>query len=242
MNFKDKVAVVTGASSGIGEACAKKLLDLGAKVAGFDIKPGKITHESFKSYVVDVADDNSVKAAVDEVDSSFGRIDELVNCAGVSSNYKPFYDMTIDEWEKVISVNLRGTFLCSKYASQKMMKNKKGKIVNISCIRSRVFGPNMADYSASKGGVVALTSAMALDLAPFNIQVNSVAPGATLTGITKKRFSNPEVRTTYEKLIPLGRIAQPDDIAEVVIFLISDSSNYITGETIFVDGGYTKSK
>ena len=242
MNFKDKVVVVTGASSGIGEACAKKLLDLGAKVAGFDIKPGKISHESFKSYVVDVADDNSVKAAVDEVDSSFGRIDALVNCAGISSSYKPFYDMTMNEWEKVISVNLKGTFLCSKYVSRKMMKNKKGKIVNISCIRSRVFGPNMADYSASKGGVVALTSAMALDLAPFNIQVNSVAPGATLTGITKKRFSNPEVRTTYEKLIPLGRIAQPDDIAEVVIFLISDSSNYITGETIFVDGGYTKSK
>jgi len=242
MNFKDKVVVVTGASSGIGESCAKKLLDLGAKVAGFDIKPGKITHESFKSYVVDVADDNSVKAAVDEVDSSFGRIDALVNCAGISSSYKPFYDMTMNEWEKVISVNLKGTFLCSKYVSRKMMKNKKGKIVNISCIRSRVFGPNMADYSASKGGVVALTSAMALDLAPFNIQVNSVAPGATITGITEKRFSNPEVRTTYEKLIPLGRIAQPDDIAEVVIFLISDSSNYITGETIFVDGGYTKSK
>lgn len=242
MNFKDKVVVVTGASSGIGEACAKKLLDLGAKVAGFDIKPGKISHESFKSYVVDVADDNSVKAAVDEVDSSFGRIDALVNCAGISSSYKPFYDMTMNEWEKVISVNLKGTFLCSKYVSRKMMKNKKGKIVNISCIRSRVFGPNMADYSASKGGVVALTSAMALDLAPFNIQVNSVAPGATITGITEKRFSNPEVRTTYEKLIPLGRIAQPDDIAEVVIFLISDSSNYITGETIFVDGGYTKSK
>ena len=242
MNFKDKTVVVTGASSGIGESCAKKLLDLGSKIAGFDIKPGKIIHERFKTYIVDVSNENSVKAAVDEVEGSFGKIDALINCAGISSSYKPFYDMTVDEWEKVISVNLKGTFLCSKYVSQKMMKNKKGKIVNISCIRSRVFGPNMADYSASKGGVVALTSAMALDLAPFNIQVNSVAPGATITGITEKRFSNPEVRTTYEKLIPLGRIAQPDDIAEVVIFLISDATNYVTGETVFVDGGYSISK
>lgn len=242
MNFKDKTVVVTGASSGIGDSCAKKLLDLGSKIAGFDVKPGKIIHERFKTYIVDVSDENSVKAAVDEVEGSFGKIDALINCAGISSSYKPFYDIIVDEWEKVISVNLKGTFLCSKYVSQKMMKNKKGKIVNISCIRSRVFGPNMADYSASKGGVVALTSAMALDLAPFNIQVNSVAPGATITGITEKRFSNPEVRTTYEKLIPLGRIAQPDDIAEVVIFLISDSSNYLTGETVFVDGGYSISK
>ena len=242
MNFKDNVVVVTGASSGIGESCAKKLLELGAKVAGFDVKLSRVTHKNFKPYLVDVVDDDGTKAAVDDVGESFGRIDALVNCAGISSNYKPFYDMSVDEWERVISVNLRGTFLCSKYVSQKMMKNKKGKIVNTSCIRSRIFGPNMADYSASKGGVVALTSAMALDLAPFNIQVNSVAPGATFTGITEERFSNAEVRTKYEKSIPLGRIAKPENIADAILFLLSETSDYITGETIVVDGGYSISK
>jgi len=242
MNFKDKIVIVTGASSGIGEACAKRLLDLDAKVAGFDVKTGRITHKNFKPYLVDVVDDDGTKAAVDDVEKNFGRIDALVNCAGISSNYKPFYDMSVDEWDKVISINLRGTFLCSKYVSQKMMKNKKGKIVNISCIRSRIFGPNNADYSASKGGVVALTSAMALDLAPFNIQVNSVAPGATFTGITEERFRNAEFRAKYEKSIPLGRIAKPEDIADAILFLLGESSNYITGETIVVDGGYSISK
>lgn len=242
MDFKDKVIVVTGASSGIGESCVKRLLDTNAKVAGFDIRSGKITNENYKHYIVDVRDEKSIKAAVDAIDSSFGKINALLNCAGIFSSSKPFYEITVEEWEKVVSINLSGTFLCSKYVSRKMIENKKGKIVNISCIRSRIFRPNMADYSASKGGVVALTSAMALDLAPFNIQVNSVAPGFTFTGMTEKEFCNQEIRSKSEKIIPLGRIANPDDIADVVLFLLSDSSNYITGETVFVDGGFKISK
>jgi len=242
MDFEGKIVIVTGAASGIGESCARKLLDLNATVAGFDRKPCKIVAQRFKACLVDVTNGEAVRAAVDELGKDFNKIDGLVNCAGVTSNAKPFYEMSIEEFETVVSINLTGTFLCSKYVSKKMIEKKKGKIVNISCIRSRIFGPNSADYSASKGGVVALTSAMAVDLAPFNIKVNSVAPGATLTGITQERFSASEIRAMYEKTIPLGRIAQPGDIANVVLFLLSESANYVTGETIFVDGGYSISK
>jgi len=242
MDFEDKIVIVTGAASGIGESCARKLLDLNATVVGLDRKPCKIVAQKFKTYLVDVTDGEAVRAAVDEVEKDFSKIDGLVNCAGVTSNAKPFYEMSIEEFETVVSINLTGTFLCSKYVSRRMMEKKKGKIVNISCIRSRIFGPNSADYSASKGGVVALTSAMAIDLAPFKIQVNSVAPGATLTGMTQDRFSAPEIRAMYEKTIPLGRIAEPDDIAKIVLFLLSEPANYVTGETIFVDGGYSISK
>ena len=238
MDIRDCVSVVTGASSGIGEACAKKLLDGGAWVAGFDVNPSRISNENFRPFAVDVTDEEGVKAAVEDIEKSAGRIDALVNCAGVSSSYKPFYEMSKGEWERVISVNLTGTFLCSKHVSRVMIKNKTGRIVNISCIRSRIFSPGMSDYSASKGGVTALTSAMALDLAPFNVRVNSVAPGATLTGMTEKRFSNPEVRRAFEERIPLGRIAQPEDIANVVLFLLSDASDHVTGQTLSVDGGY----
>ncbi len=242
MNFKANVVLVTGASSGIGESCVNKLLGLNAIVAGFDKNQSRITAQNYKHYMVDVRDEKVINDSIVSVESSFGVIDALINCAGIFSSSKPFYEMDIKEWEKVISTNLTGTFLCSKYVSSKMIRNKKGKIVNISCIRSRIFRPNMADYAASKGGVVALTSAMALDLAPYNIQVNSVAPGFTFTGMTDKAFSDSKIRKESEEIIPLGRIAKPDDIADVVLFLLSESSNYITGETIFVDGGFKISK
>lgn len=242
MNFENKIIIVTGAASGIGESCVQKLLDLNASVIGFDRISCKISAEKFKAYQVDVTNDEALRDAVNQVEKDFKKIDGLVNCAGVTSHAKPFYDMHVEEFEAVISTNLIGTFLCSKYVASKMIQKKKGKIVNISCIRSRIFGPNSADYCASKGGVAALTSAMAIDLAPFNIQVNAAAPGATVTGITQERFNVPEIRLMYEKAIPLGRIAQPQDIAGTVLFLLSEAADYITGETIFVDGGYSISK
>ena len=231
--------MVTGAASGIGESCARKLLHLNATVAGLDKKPCKIVAPKFKAYVLDVADGEAVSASVDEVARNFGGIDGLVNCAAVTSNAEPFYEMSVEQFETVVSVNLTGTFLCSKYVSRKMITKRRGKIVNIGSVRSRVFGSGSADYSASKGAIEALTSAMAIDLAPFNIQVNSVAPGPTVTGMTREHFSTPEVRARCEKTIPLGRIAEPKDIAEIVLFLLSESADYLTGGTIFVDGGYS---
>jgi NAD(P)-dependent dehydrogenase (short-subunit alcohol dehydrogenase family) len=242
MDFKGKVVIVTGSSSGIGEGCARKLLDLGARVAGFDVNPARISHPVFKSYAVDVADDPAVRAAVDEVERAFGPVDGLVTCAGITAIGKPFYELSVQEWGKVIATNLTGTFLCAKYVAKAMVTRKSGAIVTISCVRSRTFGPNMADYSASKGGVVALTSAMAVELAPFGIRVNSVAPGVTETRITEKALKDPEMRRNYEKGIPLGRVAQPGDIADAAAFLLSDEARYVTGQTLFVDGGYSLAK
>ncbi|GAK61245.1 short-chain dehydrogenase/reductase SDR [Candidatus Vecturithrix granuli] len=242
MNFEKKVIIVTGVSSGIGEGCAKKLLACNAHVIGFDLRPGKLTEKNYQHYLVDVRDAAQVSAIVDEVAAHFDKIDGLVNCAGIFSCSKPFYEMTVEEWNKVISINLTGTFLCTRFVTPHMITQRQGKIVNISCIRSQIFRPGMADYSASKGGVVALTSAMALDLAPFNIQVNSVGPGFTFTGMTAAEFCRPEVKASSEQLIPLGRIAEPSDIADTILFLLSDLSNYITGQTIFTDGGFKIAK
>ncbi len=242
MQFRDTVAIVTGASSGIGEACAMKLLDLGASVAGFDLEAPRLAHAAYKHFTVDVRNEGPVSSAVAEVHSTFDKIDALVNCAGIFSASKPFYEMTMEEWGRVIGTNLTGTFLCAKHVSLAMRKRKKGRIVNIGCIRSKIVRPGMAEYSASKGGVMALTAAMALDLARFNIQVNSVAPGFTLTGMTEKAYKDPSIRQERERLVPLGRVAMPSDIADVVMFLLSRASEYITGETLFVDGGFTVSE
>ena len=162
----------------------------------------------------------------------------LVNAAGVFANCKPFYELTTEEWDRVLNINTTGTFIVSRAVSKEMIAQKKGKIVNISCIRSTVFKQNIADYAASKGAVTSMTSAMALDLAPFNIQVNAVAPGFIYTGMTKASFDNPEVRAQSEALIPNGRLGMPEDISSVVIFLLSDMSDYVTGTMLFADGGY----
>jgi NAD(P)-dependent dehydrogenase (short-subunit alcohol dehydrogenase family) len=242
VDFKDRVVIISGASSGIGRACVVQLLGLGATVAGFDVVQAAITNPNYRHCTVDVTSEADIIQAVSDVDESHGKINGLVNCAGIFSSSKPFYEMSQQEWERVISTNLTGTFLCSKHVAAKMITSREGKIVNISCIRSRLVSPNMADYAASKGAVVTLTSAMAMDLAAFNIQVNSVAPGFTFTGMTEKAYAGPEVRQKRAAMVPLRRIANPDDIANVVLYLLSDASNYITGQTIFVDGGFTVSK
>ena len=242
MDFNHKVIVVSGSCSGIGKSVAEALLEKGAVVIGLDIKESSINHEMYKHYKADIRKESDIARIVKEIDIQYEKIDGLANCAGIYSNSKPFFELSSDEWNNVIATNLTGIFLLSKYAANKMIKNKSGKIINISCIRSRIFRSNMADYAASKGGVVALKAAMALDLKEYNIQVNSVAPGFTYTGMTADSFDNPEVREFSESIIPVGKIADPKEIANVVMFLFSDLANYINGETIFVDGGFRISK
>ena len=237
-NNNGKVFIVTGASSGIGRSCAEQLIRSGAVVIGIDRNGCDISQASYTHYSVDVTDEESVERAVAGTAGKYGKIDGLVNAAGIWGSSKPFYEMATDEWEKIISVNLTGMFVVSKCVSRVMIPRRTGKIVNISCLRSSIFRTNMADYAASKGGVVALTSAMALDLAPYNIRVNSVAPGFIYTGMTKGSFDNEAVRTQSEALIPEGRLGQPEDISNVVMFLLSDLSDYMTGTNVFADGGY----
>ncbi|MBR2523916.1 MAG: SDR family oxidoreductase [Clostridiales bacterium] len=229
-----KTFVVTGSSSGIGKSCAESLLKSGAKVIGIDVSGSAIDDPSYTHHTASVTDEEEITKITD----SIPQIDGLVNAAGIWGSGKPFYELEASEWERPISVNLTGTFTVSKAVSRRMIPSKKGKIVNISCIRSSIFRNNMAGYAASKGGIVSLTSAMALDLAPHGIQVNSVAPGFTYTGMTKASFDNPEVRKQSENLIPAGRLGMPEDIAGVVMFLLSDLSDYMTGTNVYADGGY----
>ena len=238
MDFKDKVFIVTGASSGMGKSCCELLLEKGAYVAGIDINDCTIEHERYSHCKADVLAEDQISRCVSEAGSKYGRLDGLVNAAGIFANNKPFYELTTEEWNKVISVNATGTFIVSKAAAPFMIAQKHGKIVNICCIRSEIYKNNMAEYAASKGAVKAMTSAMALDLAPYNVQVNCVAPGFIYTGMTAPSFDIPEVRAKSEALIPNGRIGTPKDIASVVLFLLSDMSDYVTGTMLFADGGY----
>ena len=238
MNFEDKVFIVTGASSGMGKSCSELLLENDAVVVGIDRNDSTIEHDRYSHCKADVLDEEQIQKCISEVDSKYGHIDGLVNAAGIFGNNKPFYELTSEEWNKVISVNTTGTFIVSKAAAPVMIREKHGKIVNISCIRSTIFKNNMADYAASKGAVASMTSAMALDLAPYNIQVNSVAPGFIYTGMTAASFDIPDVRAMSEALIPNGRLGMPKDIASVVMFLLSDMSDYVTGTMLFADGGY----
>ncbi|MBQ1571569.1 MAG: SDR family oxidoreductase [Clostridiales bacterium] len=238
MTFKDKVYIVTGASSGMGKSCSELLLENDAVVVGIDRNDSTIEHDRYSHCKADVLAEEQIQKCISEVDSKYGHIDGLVNAAGIFGNNKPFYELTSEEWNKVISVNTTGTFIVSKAAAPVMIREKHGKIVNISCIRSTIFKNNMADYAASKGAVASMTSAMALDLAPYNIQVNSVAPGFIYTGMTAASFDMPDVRAKSEALIPNGRLGMPKDIASVVMFLLSDMSDYVTGTMLFADGGY----
>ena len=238
MDFKDKVFIVTGASSGIGLSCAEQIIAYGGRVIGVDKNEPVLDDASYEHALISVTDEQAVESMVKSMAEKYGHIDGLVNAAGIWGSSKPFYEMDSDAFQNVLNVNTKGVFLMSKYVARTMLAQKRGKIVNISCIRASVFRNNMSDYAASKGAVVSMTSAMALDLAPYNIQVNSVAPGFTYTGMTSASFDNPEVREQSEKLIPNGRLGMPKDISSVVMFLLSDMSDYMTGTNVFADGGY----
>lgn len=238
MTFKDKVYIVTGASSGMGKSCCEMLLENDAVVIGIDVNDSAIEHDNYSHCRSDVLAEEQINKCISQVDSKYGHIDGLVNAAGIFGNNKPFYELTNEEWNKVLSVNTTGTFIVSKAVAPVMIREKQGKIVNISCIRSTIYKNNMADYAASKGAVASMTSAMAIDLAPYNIQVNSVAPGFIYTGMTAASFDIPEVKEKSEALIPNGRLGMPKDIASVVLFLLSDMSDYVTGTMLFADGGY----
>ena len=238
MDFKDNVFIVTGASSGIGLSCAEQIIAYGGRVIGVDKNEPVLDDASYEHALISVTDEQAVESMVKSIAEKYGHIDGLVNAAGIWGSSKPFYEMDSDAFQNVLNVNTKGVFLMSKYVARTMLAQKRGKIVNISCIRASVFRNNMSDYAASKGAVVSMTSAMALDLAPYNIQVKSVAPGFTYTGMTSASFDNPEVREQSEKLIPNGRLGMPKDISSVVMFLLSDMSDYMTGTNVFADGGY----
>ncbi|CAI8934484.1 beta-ketoacyl-ACP reductase [Priestia megaterium] len=242
--LQGKVAVVTGASRGIGRAVAIELGKLGAKVvvnySGSEAKALEVVDE-IKGLGMDaiavqanVAESDSVQAMIKEAISTFGSVDILVNNAGITRD-NLLMRMKEDEWDDVINTNLKGVFLCTKAVTRQMMKQRAGRIINISSIVGVSGNAGQANYVAAKSGVIGLTKTTAKELASRNITVNAVAPGFIATDMTDKL--NEEVQAEMLKQIPLASFGQPEDVANAVAFLASDASRYITGQTIHVDGG-----
>ena len=248
-DLKNKVAIVTGAKRGIGKAIALKLAKNGVKVVITDIDQ-KDCEEVVKeieelegeglALKLDVTKEEEIKKVIQSTKEKFGRIDILVNNAGIFIQ-KELEDMDTSEIDKLLSVDLRGVILCIKNIIPEMKEQKYGKIVNIASIAGFVGFDLSSIYCAAKGGIVNMTRELALDLGKYKINVNAVAPGVINTDMTKDLLAEENIKTALLSKIPYGRIGKPDDIANAVTFLASKESEYITGHTIVVDGGWLTS-
>jgi 3-oxoacyl-[acyl-carrier protein] reductase len=248
-DLKNKVVIVTGARQGMGKAHCLKLAQQGCKVVVADISQEdcqKVVDEikTMGGEAVAVKCDISNKAEVEKMVGlaiqEFGQIDILVNNAGICQ-FGSFLDLTEQEWDKTLDINLKGYFLCSQAVAREMAKQKKGVIVNIASVAMGQIGmgfPGIVHYCASKGGIVAMAEAMALELAPLGIRVNTIAPGAIDTPMMDSTKQNPQALEGTLASIPLHRFGKPEDIANAVAFLVSDESSYMTGSVVVVDGGW----
>jgi len=248
MRLDNKTAIVTGARRGIGRTIALALAKEGANVVVSDISQEdcqKVVTEierlgrkglALKCNVTSRAEvEDMVRRAVAE----FGKVDILVNNAGIIG-FKPFLELTDEDWDNTLNVNLKGQFLCARAVAKEMVKNKWGRIINIASISSGGCGiafPLIAHYTASKGGVMALTEALALELTPQGINVNAICPGAIDTDMVKAVKERGQLEQVLLR-IPKGRLGQPEDIANLAVFLASDESDYISGAAIVIDGGW----
>ncbi|OIO26439.1 short-chain dehydrogenase [Candidatus Micrarchaeota archaeon CG09_land_8_20_14_0_10_55_25] len=245
--LEGKTAIVTGAGSGIGAGIAKMFAKEGAKVVlvGWHLDKAEKTASGIRgagaqaiAIKCDVSNAKEVKALVDAVIKRFKKIDILVNNAGV---YVPHSveDVSEKEWDKVMSIDLKGVMLCSKHVIPFMRKQGKGKIVNIASIAGEVGFAQSAAYCAAKGGVILLTKEMALDYAKERINVNAICPGIIVTAMTKDMLKDKKTSDALMQQTPVGRFGQPEDIAFAAVYLASDESDFVTGETLIVDGGWT---
>ena len=242
-NLTDKVAIVTGASRGIGEAIAKQLSSCGAKIILIArnsdqlvaVKETIISKGGIaESMAGDVSNLNSFSEIVTNTIDKWGRIDILVNNAGIARD-NIIMRMKEDDWDSVMNINLKGCFNGIKSVARPMIKNKAGRIINITSVIGQIGNAGQSNYAASKAGIMGLTKSMAKELGSRNITVNAVAPGYITTDMTNEL--NDEVKEQMKSSIPLGRLGTPDDVANLVCFLASDEAGYITGQTFNVDGG-----
>jgi len=247
MKLDGKVAIVTGAGRGLGKAISLRLGMEGAKIVAADIDFDNCTAtvNAFRekgltaiAMEVDVTEEKHISRMVEEAISKFGAIDILVNNAALyyGISWKPFDKISIEEWDRVMTVNVRGCWQCTKGVVPQMRKQGKGKIINVAS--SAFFTPPgvFCHYTASKGGVIALTRALATELGADGINVNAIAPGPTMTEATKKAMPEERALKAAEKT-PLKRLEQPEDVVGAAVFLASDDSDFITGQTIIIDGG-----
>jgi 3-oxoacyl-[acyl-carrier protein] reductase len=245
LNLRDKVAIITGCGGGLGRAMAVRMAGLGADIVVNDIPQAEEAANEVAEAVAEcgrkgfvalgsVTSGDEVGGMVEQVLGEFGRIDILVNNAGITRDAL-MIRMSEDDWDMVLDINLKGAFLCTKAIARPMMKARSGRIVNIASVSGVMGNAGQANYSASKGGLIALTKTTARELAPRGITCNAVAPGFIETKMTEEL--DEEVRSEWLRSIPLGRAGTPEDVADVVAFLASDAAGYVTGQVLNIDGG-----
>lgn len=259
-DLKGKIAIVTGAGSGLGRSMAIGLAEAGASVVAADINVNsaeetvnKIRKIGRKTLAigVDVTNSEQVNKMVEKVINEFGKVDILINSAGIlmiNSAGIPKYGTELEkvseeEWDEVIKVNLKGTFLCAQRVGREMVKQKKGKIINIASISGMVVNNGITTglgvYCTSKAGIIMLTKALAVEWAKYNINVNCISPGYMKTPMTAQARSDPLVLKGQLDMTPLNRYGEPEELVGIAVFLASDASSYMTGSNLVIDGGYT---
>ena len=244
MRLKDKVAIITGGARGIGKKISQTFLKEGASVYIFDVnqEEGAGTAGELRPaydgkvnfFKVDITDEKSVEQSIEKIIEAEGRIDILVNNAGITRD-NLILRMSLEDWKKVIDINLTGAFICSKHTARYMVKNRSGKIINISSIVGVHGNAGQSNYSSSKAGIIGLTKTLARELAGRNILVNAIAPGYIKTEMTEKLSD--KIKEKLMGQIPAGRLGSVSDVAKTALFLASDDSDYITGTVINLDGG-----
>ena len=239
-NLEKKNIIITGASGGIGSSIIKKLNDVGANILASGTRIEKLEElkknfESIKILKFDISQSDKIEEFIENATSELGgSLDGIVNNAGITQDNLAIR-MSLDEWQKVININLTSTFLMSKFAIKKMLKNKSGKIVNITSVVGHTGNLGQANYTASKAGIVAMSKSLAIEYAKKNININCISPGFIKTDMTDK--IDEKFKEIIVSKIPSARLGKPDDIANAVLFLSSDQSNYINGETLHINGG-----
>lgn len=242
MRLKDKVAIITGGASGIGEATARRFVQEGAKVtiADMNVEKGEAFVKELGDAAIfvqtNVTDEANVENMVAKTVDAFGKVDILFNNAGIG-DLQPTDELSFSDWQKTISVNLDGVFLVAKHAIRAMKKNGSGSIINTASILGHVGDSQVASYAASKGAVANLTRALAIEFAQDNIRVNAVCPGYIVTPLIDQL--DDAAREYLVTQHPIGRLGKPEEIANAVLFLASDEASFVTGANLLVDGGYT---
>ena len=240
INLKNKNIIVTGASGGIGNAIIKKLDEASANILASGTRVEKLEElkSNFKNIKIlkfDISQSDKIEEFIENATNELGgSLDGIINNAGITQDNLAIR-MSLDEWQKVININLTSTFLMSKFSIKKMLKNKSGKIVNITSVVGHTGNLGQANYTASKAGIVAMSKSLAIEYAKKNINVNCISPGFIKTAMTDK--IDDKFKEVIVSKIPSARLGEPEDIANAVLFLSSDQSNYINGETIHVNGG-----
>lgn len=248
-DFKQQIAIITGAAKGIGFAIAQKLGEHGAHVCLLDVDIESLKEAgqqlehmgiSNKTFLVNITDENEVEQVITNIGKMYKKIDILVNNAGIIKD-NLIFKMSADDWDSVMNVHLKGAFLCSKLAQQWMVKNKYGRIINLSSV-SALGSRGQANYAAAKAGIQGFTKTLALELGKFNITVNAIAPGFIVTDMTKSvakrlNISFEELKQAKISQIPVGRAGTAEDIANAVCFFASPSSSFVSGQVLYVAGG-----